>query len=219
MSFRYFLFCAVLLITATASAQTDSLTADSNYIPKVVQFSGVIVEGDSLMPIPYSNVFRSRDMMGVVSNNLGFFTLPAFEGDTIVFSNIGYKDQYFKIPRNTEDGMLSVVQLLVPDTILLSETQVYPWPANRAALRKDLLALELPDDVLSRSQNNLDPLKMDERLQHLMVGDASASFTNAMNRQVLELQSMGQARNVSLLNPFAWAQFLSALNNGSLRRQ
>lgn len=215
---RIILFSIATLIVQVSFSQVDSLSTDSIDAPQVIQFSGVLVEADSLLPIPYSNVYRLRDMMGVVSNNLGFFTLPAFEGDTIAFSNVGYKNQYFKIPANVEDGMMSVVQVMIPDTILLTETQVYPWPANQADLRKDLLALELQEDNLSRSQKNLDPLKMEERLQN-MLGDANSAYAVAMNRQVLELQSMGQARNVNLLNPYAWAEFLSALRNGSLRRQ
>ena len=204
-------------LTVKGYSQTDSLAVDSVSSPKVVQFSGVLVEADSLFPVPYSNVYRQRDNMGVVSNNLGFFTLPAFEGDTIVFSNIGFRNQYYAIPEGVEDGMLSIVQVLTADTILLSETKIYPWPADKAALRKELLALELPSNVLARSQNNLDPLDMETRLS-LLPGDSNTAYAYAMNQEVLKLQTMGTARNVSLLDPFAWAQFLSALRNGSLRR-
>ena len=67
-------------------------------------------------------------------------------------------------------------------------------------------------------QKNLDPLEMKKRMEFLGP-EAAASAKYAMNSEALRLQRMGTAQNISLLNPFAWAQFLSALRNGDLKRQ
>lgn len=206
-----------LFVFHSAHSQVDQEPSDSIAYPEVVQLSGVLVTGDSLMPVPYSNVFRTRDNTGVISNALGFFTLPAFEGDTIMFSNIGYRNVIYVIPQDSEDKMLNIVQLIAPDTIKLDVADVYPWP-SKANFSSEFLALELPEDNLARMQRNLDPLEMQKRMKFLTPeGQASAMY--AMNNEALRLQSMGAAPNISLLNPFAWAQFLSALRNGDLKRQ
>lgn len=197
--------------------ESGDFSLDTSSTPDVIQFSGVLVTGDSLLPVPYSNVYRKRDNTGVISNVLGFFTLPAFEGDTIVFSNVGYRNVSYVIPTDLKDKMHSIVQLIAPETIRLADVQVYPWP-SRSAFKNDFLALELGEDNLARLQRNLDPLEMKKRIAFLGPdGASSASF--AMNREALRLQSMGTAQNISLMNPFAWAKFLSALKNGELRRQ
>jgi len=207
----------VLFICLGFSAYSQEQNIDSLEVPVVIQFSGVLVTGDSLLPVPFSNVYRTRDNTGVITNALGFFTLPAFEGDTIMFSNVGYRNVTYTIPSNVENGMLSIVQLISPDTISLAETKVYPWP-SQDNFKKSFLALELPKDNLSRMQKNLDPLEMKKRIKYLGP-EATAAGTYAMNNEALRLQSMGTAQNINLLNPFAWAQFISALRNGDLRRQ
>lgn len=215
---KFGLIIVILLLSVVSNGQNEEpLKTDSIDFPDVVQFSGVLVTGDSLLPVPYSNVYRTRDNTGVISNALGFFTLPAFEGDTIMFSNVGYRNIEYVIPGEVEGNMLSIVQLILPDTIRLAETDVYPWP-SKENFKKDFLALELPEDNLARLQKNLDPVEMKKRINYL--GPESASSARyAMNNEALRLQSMGTAQNISLLNPFAWAQFLSALKNGDLRRQ
>ncbi len=203
-------------ISILAQERVDQVS-DSTDFPDVIQFSGVLVTGDSLFPVPYSNVYRTRDNTGVISNVLGFFTLPVFEGDTVMFSNVGYRNTTYVIPNNIEDKMLSIVQLMAPDTIRLADTEVYPWP-SRENFKADFLALALPDDNLARIQRNLDPLEMKKRMEYLGPEAASAA-SFAMKSEALRLQSMGAAQNISLLNPFAWAQFLSAIKNGDLRRK
>ncbi len=215
---RIVFFLFALAFSFSVKGQ-EEVIAIGDSIPEleVIQFSGVLVTGDSLIPVPYSNVYRTRDNTGVISNVLGFFTLPAFKGDTIMFSNVGYRNITYVIPADTEDKMHSIVQLIAPDTIRIADVNVFPWP-TRTAFKHDFLALELPEDNLARMQRNLDPLEMKKRIAFLGPdGASSASF--AMNNESLRLQSMGTAQNISLMNPFAWAQFISALRNGSLRRQ
>ncbi|MFK7756535.1 MAG: hypothetical protein AB8B53_06335 [Flavobacteriales bacterium] len=210
-------FSIIIFSVHSVNAQSEVGPNDSIITPEVIQLSGVLVTGDSLMPVPYSNIFRTRDNTGVISNALGFFTLPAFKGDTIMFSNIGYRNVTYTIPLDAEGDLMNIVQLIAPDTVQLEVTQVYPWP-SKASFAREFLALELPDDNLARQQRNLDPVEMQKRMEFLGP-ESAASAKYAMNAEALRLQSMGTAQNLSLLNPFAWAQFLSALRNGDFRRQ
>ncbi len=213
---KAFLFFFISLSYGYSYGQ-EKLEIDSLEIPEVIQFSGVLVTGDSLLPVPYSNVYRKRDNTGVITNVLGFFTLPAFKGDTIVFSNVGYRNVFYEIPTDLEGNDHSIVQLIAPDTIQIADVEVYPWP-SRENFKREFLALELGETNLSRMQRNLDPLEMKKRLAFIKP-DGVSTATYAMNVEALRLQQMGTAPNISLLNPFAWAKFISALRNGELRRQ
>lgn len=220
MSFRciYMLVLGGLLLNAhSVYSQTETEPSDSIAFPEVVQLSGVLVTGDSLLPVPYSNIYRTRDNTGVISNALGFFTLPAFKGDTIMFSNVGYRNVTYVIPKSTEEKLLNIVQLIAPDTIKLDMADVYPWP-SRENFASEFLALELAQTDLARMQKNLDPLEMEKRMEFLGP-DAMSAAKYSMNSEALRLQSMGTAPVIGLLNPASWAQFLSALRNGDLRRQ
>ena len=82
------------------SAMASNMANDST--ETVVQVSGVLVTGDSLSPLPFATVFRSRDKRGTMTDQSGFFSLPALEGDTISFSSTGYISRTVVIPSGGE---------------------------------------------------------------------------------------------------------------------
>ena len=68
----------------------------------VVQLTGVVVEGDSLGPLPFATVYRSRDQRGTITDEYGFFAIPARVGDTIVFSAIGLNSGQLVVPTSPD---------------------------------------------------------------------------------------------------------------------
>ena len=71
-----------LLLTAGCSVNAQS-DVDSTLTPMVVQLTGVVVEGDSLGPVPFATVYRARDQRGTITDEYGFFAIPARVGDTV----------------------------------------------------------------------------------------------------------------------------------------
>jgi hypothetical protein len=201
----------VLLIGGTAAAQKDSLPD-----PEVVQFSGLVVTGDSLNPVPLATVYRQRDRRGTVTDFFGFFTLPAFVGDTIVISNVGYQSARFVIPKEVDDQRLQVVQFLKTDTITLSTAQVYPWP-HKSKFKQEFMALEVGDNEYERARKNLEAIVMQDGMMAIGT-DGSENYKIAMRQQADKLYYEGQAPPLSILNPVAWAQFIQAWRNGDLKR-
>ena len=96
----------------------------------LVQFSGVVVESDSLRPIPYSSIMIKKSYRGTVSDYFGYFSFVAQEGDTIEFTAIGFSDAVFVIPDTLTTNKYSLIQVLASDTIRLKEAVVYPWPTK-----------------------------------------------------------------------------------------
>ena len=191
---------------------------DQAEAPQVVQVSGLVVTGDSLSPLPYCTVFRSRDRGGTMTDLRGFFSLPALEGDTLEFSSVGYVTHQAIIPIGSELGRVNLVQPMGRDTVNMADAFVYPWP-TKERFKQEFLALGLPNNGLDPAwDSNMDPIDMYDRL--IEVGrDGQSTSTDVLSAQAVQAGYAGQAPPVNLLNPVAWAKFLQALKAGDLRRQ
>ncbi len=207
-----FVSAFTLWMGLAASSQTDSLPA------QVVQVSGLVVTGDSLSPLPYCTVFRSRDRRGTMTDARGFFSLPALTGDTLEFSSVGYVSQQAVIPEGGELARVNLVQPMGRDTVAMKDAFVYPWP-SRERFRQDFLALGLPNQGLDPAWDSpMDPMDVYDRLSE--VGrDGQSTSSEVLAAQAQQVGYAGQAPPVNLLNPVAWVQFLQALKSGDLRRQ
>lgn len=179
----------------------------------LVQFSGVVVSSDSLYPIPSTSIMIHNTSRGTISDFYGFYTLVAKEGDTIDFKAIGYTNARFIIPENLEDGRYSLIQVLKRDTILLKQVDIYPWP-TKEQFKTAFMNLDLPDNDLIRADKNLDPSKMPT---NAVLSDPYLSYQYGLNQQQSRLYYMGQAQQISLLNPLAWAKFIDAWRSGALK--
>ncbi len=207
-----FVVAFTLWMVLSASSQTDSLTA------QVVQVSGLVVTVDSLSPLPYCTVFRSRDRRGTMTDARGFFSLPALTGDTLEFSSVGYVSQQAVIPEGGELARVNLVQPMGRDTVAMEDAFVYPWP-SRERFRQDFLALGLPNQGLDPAWDSpMDPLDVYDRLSEV-VRDGQSTSSEVLAAQAQQAGYAGQAPPVNLLNPVAWAQFLQALKSGDLRRR
>lgn len=186
--------------------------------PQVVQVSGLVVTGDSLSPLPYCTVFRSRDRRGTTTDMRGFFSLPTLAGDTVEFSSLGYISQQVIIPEGGELGRVNLVQPLGRDTVNMADAFVYPWP-TRERFKQEFLALGLPNKGLDPAWDSpIDPIDIYDRLTE--VGrDGQSTSTSVLSAQAKQAGYAGQAPPVNLLNPVAWAQFIQALKSGDLKRQ
>lgn len=182
----------------------------------VIQLSGLVVTGDSLTPVPLSTVYRERDMRGTITDVVGFFSLPAFAGDTIVFSNIGYLDSKYIIPDSLGENRLSIVQFMRGDTVLIDVAEVLPYP-HPSRFKDEFLALDIADNEYIISRQNLDKIVLYDRMMDIH-SDGAENYRHAMQQHYDKMYYNGQANPISLLNPIAWAQFFQAWRNGDFKR-
>lgn len=201
-------FCIIVLILVVVfktNAQTDPL--------KIIQFSGVVVSADSIAPVAYASVFRDRDHRGTFTDINGFFTLPALAGDTIQFVCVGYKPTRYVLPADFEENSHSIIQVMRVDTINLPAVYILPWP-SRNDFRREFLALGLPEDEYMIAQRNLQKLRdMDKMME--MGPDGSENYKRAVSEMENRQNNRIFVQN-NLLNPFAWAKFIQALQSGEL---
>ena len=181
----------------------------------LIQFSGVVVEIDSLRPVPFTKVIIKSSNRGTISDYYGYFSFVAQKKDTIIFSGIGYKKSQFIISDSLAGNKYSLIQVLRYDTILLRESVIFPWP-TREQFKEVFLNMKVPDDDLARAKKNLDREEMKEQYENMGM-DAGMNYKASMQQYQSRLYWAGQYPPNNLLNPFAWAQFVKLWREGKLK--
>ena len=194
-----------------------TLFAQAQKNHKLIQFSGVVVSGDSLKPIPFVNIMIKNTYHGTVSDYYGYFSFVAQENDVIEFSALGYKKNSFVIPDSLMEARYSLIQMLNGDTILLNAAVIYPWP-TKEQFKQAFINLELPNDDMARAQRNLDREAMRQRGDGIAM-DGAMNQKYYMQQRNSRMYYAGQLPPNNLLNPIAWAKFIAAWKNGDLKRK
>lgn len=183
----------------------------------LVQFSGMVVTGDSLFPVPWVNIKIQGQNRGTTSDYYGFFSLVARKGEVVEFSAIGFKKGQYHIPDTLRTNRYSLIQIMTNDTILLKETVIYPW-ATKEQFKMAFVRNQIPDDDLTIAQKNLDRIMIRERAA-AMAMDGSMNYRNYMDQQVSKLYYRGQIQPMNIFNPFAWAEFIQAWKRGDFKKK
>jgi hypothetical protein len=207
---NFLILCLFLIISVFYS----DVKAQDN---KLIQFSGVVVTSDSLTPLPFVSIAVKNTRKGTITDYYGFFSFVAKKGDIIVFSTVGYKPVMFKIPDTITHQRYSLIQTLAADTVLLSETVIYPWPSPEQ-FKNAFININIPDDEYRLAEKNLARAEMKERFNNFKM-DGSMNYKYAMDRVNSRLYYAGQLPPNNLLNPFAWAKFIQAWRNGDFKRK
>lgn len=200
----------IFLFSFSAIAQNES---DES----LIQFSGIIITGDSLNPVPYASIIVKNTQRGTTSDYYGYFSFVAKPLDTIVFSSIGFKKSEFVIPDTLNDNRYSLIQMLQNDTVMLDEAIVYPWP-TQDQFKQAFLNLEIPDDALEIARKNLSEDQLAARAEAMPM-NANMNFRYQMQQRTNQMYYAGQYVPNNLLNPLAWAKFVEAWKRGDFKRK
>jgi hypothetical protein len=184
---------------------------------RLVQFSGVVVTADSLRPVPFTNIIVKQTRWGAVADYYGYFSFIARPGDSVTFTSIGFKKSLYVIPDTLSRTRYSLIKTMTADTIMLDETVIYPWP-TREQFKEAFVKMDIPDDDLERARINLERAEMKERAMNMPM-DGSMNYKNYMQWQNYRNYYIGQTQPISILDPFAWAQFFKAWKEGKFKRK
>ncbi|MDA0881839.1 MAG: carboxypeptidase-like regulatory domain-containing protein [Bacteroidetes bacterium] len=209
---RYYFALCTVFFSLSLMAQGDLEDAND-----VVQFSGIVVTGDSLSPVPFVTVYRTRDAKGTITDTKGFFSIPVLKGDTVRFSSIGYVPTQMNISDTLSANRYNVVQFLGVDTVMVATTFIYPWPTKHR-MKEEILALRLEDDQAERARKNLESIMMYNRMAEMGM-DGSENYKVAMQQQAQRISYAGQAPPQNIFSPIAWAQFIKAWQDGAYKKK
>jgi len=209
---RLLLFCLFIAALACKSQAQFSQLKDS-----VVQLYGVIMTADSLKGIPSVSVIVKGQNRGTMSNEQGVFSIVVLKGDIIEFTSIGYKPKAFEIPRNLEGNQQSIIQLMVTDTMYLPVTIIKPRP-TREQFERDFVNTDIPADNLEIARKNNDAATR-RALMKGLPRDGTESANYALAQGAKKYYYQGQTPPIGLLNPLAWADFISAWKRGDFKNK
>ena len=189
---------------------------------KVIQFTGIVASGDSLLGVPGATVFVPKAGRGTATNAYGYFSLAVLAGDSIVIRSLGYGNQTIIIPPDYPRLSYSVVVQLLEDATVLPEVRVFPYTTERD-FKKAFLALRLPTERGSRAAENLNEQVM-RRIFNAQPMSATANFRQAMQTQQLDLDrrngiAPNQYTSNPLLNPFSWLQLIQQVKKGEFKKK
>ena len=146
------IFFAALL----AFLHVGTITAqDKRNQEHLVQFSGVVLDEDSLTPIPYVSVIVKGTKRGAVTDFYGFFNMVISPGDELEFYSITHKPAVYKTSDTMSNKYYYAIQVLSKDTVMLSTVEVFPWP-TREDFKRAFLSLDLNDTDAERADENLE---------------------------------------------------------------
>jgi len=181
----------------------------------ILQFSGVFLDSDSLIPVPWVNIEVINRNEGTTTDFKGTFSFVAHAGDTVRFTCIGYKPFQCVIPDSLTTKRYTLVQLFSRDTTYLPEAVIFPWP-SKEQFREAFLSLHIPDDDMERAKKNLAWMERKAQYEELSP-DGRINYIGVNQAYTEKLYYAGQAPPIAIFSPFAWAEFFKALKDGSLK--
>jgi len=98
---------------------------------------------------------------------------------------------------------------------MLETFVIYPWP-SKEQFAKAFVETPIPNDDYKRAMNNLAREKLNERMEFTPM-DGAMNFKWQQQQIQNKLYYAGQYAPNSLLNPFAWAQFIKAWKRGDFK--
>lgn len=185
----------------------------------IVQFSGLIYNVDSNVVVPYVSIINRSEKGKVFSaNHQGYFSFVAHEGDTVVFSAIGYRREALVIPTNVQDKKYTVIIKLKAEVVNLPMVQVLPW-ASIDDFNKDFMAMKFADDDLEIAKKNVARTSLMAMAKSLPRDGTEMNNLNFQNNHIaLSNKNMNQRGANPLLNPFAWGALIQQIMQGDKSR-
>lgn len=206
----------ILVLSALAGLFT---TVQAQGQERQITFTGFITGGKTNEALPGAYIYIPKAGKGVLSAPNGYFALPVFPGDSIIFSYVGFRTQYHIIPRRLTDLTYSAVVALQEDVKTLAEVKVYPY-ATEELFKEAFVNLKLPDE---KERENLARNTSPEAIMRMaatMPMGALANHQNFVNQQFFGRESLigrSATPTFAFTNPFAWANFIRSVKRGDLK--
>ena len=208
-------FRSFCIATMCCIALAKTASAQDPY-ENIVQINGVTMTADSLRAVPNVTVLVKNKNRGVESSNLGVFSIVAYKGDTLQFSQLGFRGKEYVIPRDIKGHYFSLIQLMVQDTFYLPETIIRPLP-SREQFDYAFKHWRIPDDKYEIARKNTNALML-RALAHTLPRDGRENQSAYQNIQSQSAVYYGQQKPMNVFSPLAWAEFFEAWKRGDFRK-
>ena len=216
ITYSLFTWVTVLLISALALQEVQAQGQ-----VKSIMFTGRVVGVKGTQTLGKAYILIPRAGRGTRADIEGYFALPVFPGDSVVFSYLGYQKQYHIIPKRHMEESYSAIILMKEDVKTLAEVKVYPY-ATEEEFKKAFISMKLPDEF---ERDNLERNTRQELLMQMAAAtplSAAGNYRNFMDQQIFGRENAANrsfTTTMPFLNPFAWASFIKSVKNGDLKKK
>lgn len=209
------IYIFILLFTIAGISSSLAQTGQPTPERRIIQITGIVAETDSSAGIPFTTIrIKGTPPRGTVSDYYGFYSVVAKEGDTLVFSSVGYAPEVVFLPQKLSSDNFYMLTKLKKDTVTLNAVAVRPYNAKNFGTA--FVNLEIKDADYDRALKNLDQKEL-EAMKMGMPVDPGVASKGYFQTKSTALYSAGGLPSPSILNPFAWAQFFKALKQGKFK--
>lgn len=208
---RHLVFTLICSITIAYAAM-----AQDPY-ENIIQINGVTMTADSLRAVPNVVVMVKNKNRGVESSEKGVFSIVVYKGDTLQFSEIGFRPKEYVVPKDIKGHYFSMIQLMVQDTFYLPETIIKPLP-SREQFDYAFKHWNIPDDKYEIARRNTNALML-RALAYSLPRDGRENQAAYQQIQSQNAVYYGQQKPTNLFNPIAWAEFFEAWKRGDFRKK
>ncbi|MDZ4838781.1 MAG: carboxypeptidase-like regulatory domain-containing protein [Bacteroidota bacterium] len=221
---RIFLYITFIVLSSLKIQAQNNIAKD-----KLVQISGLITSKVTDKPVPFATIHIKGTFRGTIAAVDGFYTMVAAERDTLEYVAYGYKTFRYIVPANVKDHKANSHVKLLSDTFTYRPLDSFPY-ASKEEFKQAFISAKLDKTYEDLAKKNLDPQKMAElyetlardgnEMQMYTLQQIAASYYYAGGqRNYLLLGSGSTPIPTSLLNPFAWGEFIKSIKQGKYKKK
>jgi hypothetical protein len=182
---------------------------------KLVQLSGIISD-ITYKPVQGVAVISKKMHRATVSESSGIYTITSTPGDTVFFRALGFKKYHTIIPADYSEKHCMADIVLEIDTVQIEQVTILPWKNYSEFIRE--MTREKPiDPIIENMNDNLASIYVAINNETGNMITPEAGYRYAMERNFSAMSTRNQYPVNNLLNPFAWAKFITGMKNGLLR--
>jgi hypothetical protein len=191
------------------------LKSQTNGSERFIQLSGIITD-IAYRPVQGVTVISKKLHRASTSEGTGIYSITTMAGDTVYFRALGFKRYHTIIPDPYEGRHCTVDILLEIDTIPIAEVTILPWK-NYADFIKDITKKTPIDPKIENMNENLASIYVAVSNQSGVRISPETGYRYAMEQNFSSMATRNMYPINNLLNPFAWAKFVTGVKNGLLR--
>jgi hypothetical protein len=194
------------------------ITTGQNQEPeRFFQVSGIITdEGNQVLP--NVGVVSLKLRRGTLSERTGIYSITSTPGDTIFFRALGFKKKLIILPRDFEGRHFSLDVTLTLDTIPIENVVVVPWKTYSDFIKDMSEPTPVNPEIENMNKNLASIAEAVSNTRGVKI-TPEAGYRYAMQQNFNMTATRNQYPVNNLLNPFAWAKFISGLKNGLFKNQ
>lgn len=188
------------------------ITGQKQEAERFFQVSGIITdeENNALSNVGVVSVKLRR---GSLSGKTGIYSITSTPGDTIIYRALGFKRRLLILPHDYEGRHFSLDVTLSLDTIPIDNVVVMPWK-NYNEFIKDMTDISPVSPEIENMNRNLESVAEAVASTKGIRITPEAGYRYAMQQNFNMSATRNQYPVNNLLNPFAWAKFISGIKNG-----